>query len=175
MSLSESHSQSFYKEVFYLLDIFISENLDYFLGVFDFSKSDFLDLDLINILDQEDSFDSFKEEENNHKEGDKEKKDEKKVPNKNDLIKVNSTGKNIEIKNEKDTVEFFIKAKNHNPIFYCENLDAKIGDIIEKYIQKIGEKKEIKNNFYYQDRNITDTEQSLKELEISHLSFIISY
>ena len=78
MSLSESHSQSFYKEVFYLLDIFISENLDYFLGVFDFSKSDFLDLDLINILDHEDSFDSFKEEENNHKEGDKEKKMKKK-------------------------------------------------------------------------------------------------
>ena len=164
MSLLDSLSQSFNKEDI-LFNITIGDYLDYFLGVFEFIKSGFVDFDPKKALKFKDGKDSEKR--------DKVKKIEPEAPNLDISIKKNKTGKNIEIKNEEDTAEFFIKAKNHNPIFYRENLDTKIGEIIEKYIKKVGEKAETKSNFYYHDKKITDTKKSLRELEISHLSFII--
>jgi hypothetical protein len=89
-------------------------------------------------------------------------------------IDINGKYKNfIEIKND-NCIQFFLKAKGRNPYPCKESYDAKIGDIIEKYIKFIKEKDEIKNTFFYGEQKINNFECTIKELGITPLSFIIS-
>ena len=89
-------------------------------------------------------------------------------------IDINGKYKNfIEIKND-NCIQFFLKAKGRNPYPCKESYDAKIGDIIEKYIKFIKEKDEIKNTFFYGEQKINNFECTIKELGITPLSFIVS-
>ena len=60
---------------------------------------------------------------------------------------------------------------NQNSEIYKKK--TKIGTIIEKYIENMEEKEEIKNNFYYCDQLI-DNDKTIEELNIKELGFISS-
>ena len=97
--------------------------------------------------------------------------EESKTPN----IDFDEENKNlIKIKKENNYIQFFLKARGHNPSLFKESLQTKIGDIIEKYIEIIGEKDEIKNSFFYREQKINNLESTIQELGITPLSFIVS-
>ena len=101
----------------------------------------------------------------------KKPEEEVKTPN----IDFDEENKNlIKIKKENNYIQFFLKARGHNPSLFKESLQTKIGDIIEKYIEIIGEKDEIKNSFFYREQKINNLESTIQELEITPLSFIVS-
>ena len=80
----------------------------------------------------------------------------------------------IKIKKENNYIQFFLKARGHDPSLFKESIQTKIGDIIEKYIKIIGEKDEIKNSFFYREQKINNLESTVQELGITSLSFIVS-
>ena len=101
----------------------------------------------------------------------KKPEEEVKTPN----IDFDEENKNlIKIKKENNYIQFFLKARGHNPSLFKESLQTKIGDIIEKYIEIIGEKDEIKNSFFYREQKINNLESTIQELGITPLSFIVS-
>ena len=79
----------------------------------------------------------------------------------------------IKIEKSENFAQFFLLAKGHNLGFCKEKKDTKIGKIIEKYIENMDEKEEIKNNFYYRDQLI-DNNKTIGELNIEKLGFIFS-
>ena len=104
-------------------------------------------------------------------ESNKKPEEEVKTPN----IDFDEENKNlIKIKKENNYIQFFLKARGHNPSLFKESLQTKIGDIIEKYIEIIGEKDEIKNSFFYREQKINNLESTIQELGITPLSFIVS-
>ena len=104
-------------------------------------------------------------------ENNKKPEEEVKTPN----IDFDEENKNlIKIKKENNYIQFFLKARGHNPSLFKESLQTKIGDIIEKYIEIIGEKEEIKNSFFYREQKINNLESTIQELGITPLSFIVS-
>ena len=101
----------------------------------------------------------------------KKPEEEVKTPN----IDFDEENKNlIKIKKENNYIQFFLKARGHNPSLFKESPQTKIGDIIEKYIEIIGEKDEIKNSFFYREQKINNLESTIQELGITPLSFIVS-
>ena len=104
-------------------------------------------------------------------ENNKKPEEEVKTPN----IDFDEENKNlIKIKKENNYIQFFLKARGHNPSLFKESLQTKIGDIIEKYIEIIGEKDERKNSFFYREQKINNLESTIQELGITPLSFIVS-
>ena len=101
----------------------------------------------------------------------KKPEEEVKTPN----IDFDEENKNlIKIKKENNYIQFFLKARGHNPSLFKESPQTKIGDIIEEYIKIIGEKDEIKNSFFYREQKINNLESTIQELGITPLSFIVS-
>ena len=97
--------------------------------------------------------------------------EEAKTPN----IDFDDENKNlIKIKKENNYIQFFLKARGHDPSLFKESIQTKIGDIIEKYIKIIGGKDEIKNSFFYREQKINNLESTIQELGITPLSFIVS-
>ena len=104
-------------------------------------------------------------------ESNKKSEEEVKTPN----IDFDEENKNlIKIKKENNYIQFFLKARGHNPSLFKESPQTKIGDIIEEYIKIIGEKDEIKNSFFYREQKINNLESTIQELGITPLSFIVS-
>ena len=101
----------------------------------------------------------------------KKPEEEVKTPN----IDFDEENKNlIKIKKENNYIQFFLKARGHEPSLFKGSIQTKIGDIIEKYIKIIGEKDEIKNSFFYREQKINNLESTVQELGITPLSFIVS-
>ncbi len=90
----------------------------------------------------------------------------------NDLIEKKNV---IIIKRKKDEnkIKFFIHRKGYKPRICEENKNTKIREIIEKYIINIGEKEDIKNNFYFEDNPIDNLDCTVGELGIDNLGFIV--
>ena len=80
----------------------------------------------------------------------------------------------IKIERDCEKIEFFVKAKGHAIVFYKEKPLTKIGEIINDYIKKVKGKEEIKNSFYYDDNLIKNLDETIGNLGITTLSFIIS-
>ena len=100
---------------------------------------------------------------------------------KNESEDENNDKKNIElyeannvilIKKQKDEIQFFIHKKGYTPRIYKGKKCTKIGDILKKYIENIGEKDEIINHFYYENKLIDNLDCTLDKLGIGNLDFI---
>ena len=100
---------------------------------------------------------------------------------KNESEDENNDKKNIElyeannvilIKKQKDEIQFFIHKKGYTPRIYKGKKCTKIRDILKKYIENIGEKDEIINHFYYENKLIDNLDCTLDKLGIGNLDFI---
>ena len=100
---------------------------------------------------------------------------------KNESEDENNDKKNIElyeannvilIKKQKDEIQFFIHKKGYTPRIYKGKKCTKIRDILKKYIENIGEKDEIINHFYYENKLIDNLDCTLDKLGIDNLDFI---
>ena len=100
---------------------------------------------------------------------------------KNESEDENNDKKNIElyeannvilIKKQKDEIQFFIHKKGYTPRIYKGKKSTKIRDILKKYIENIGEKDEIINHFYYENKLIDNLDCTLDKLGIGNLDFI---
>ena len=100
---------------------------------------------------------------------------------KNESEDENNDKKNIElyeannvilIKKQKDEIQFFIHKKGYTPRIYKGKKCTKIRDILKKYIENIGEKDEIINHFYYENKLIDNLDCTLDKLRIGNLDFI---
>ena len=100
---------------------------------------------------------------------------------KNESEDENNDKKNIElyeannvilIKKQKDEIQFFIHKKGYTPRIYKGKKCTKIREILKKYIENIGEKDEIINNFYYENKLIDNLDCTLDKLGIDNLDFI---
>ncbi len=100
---------------------------------------------------------------------------------KNESEDENNDKKNIElyeannvilIKKQKDEIQFFIHKKGYIPRIYKGKKCTKIRDILKKYIENIGEKDEIINHFYYENKLIDNLDCTLDKLGIGNLDFI---
>ena len=92
---------------------------------------------------------------------------------KNEQVEQNENIRVIEIKNSDNHIEFFLKANGHLPELYKVDKNTKIGDIIEKYINSINGKKELKNNFYFRDQLIDNLDRTIFDLGITSLGFVV--
>ena len=97
---------------------------------------------------------------------------------KNESEDENNDKKNIElyeannvilIKKQKDEIQFFIHKKGYTPRIYKGKKCTKIRDILKKYIENIGEKDEIINHFYYENKLIDNLDCTLDKLGIGNL------
>ena len=79
----------------------------------------------------------------------------------------------IEIKRDKNTIGFFIKAKGEQVIYYQENINTKIKEPIEKYINAKNLEENIKYKFWYKDNPIENLENTISDLRIETLHFVI--
>ena len=79
----------------------------------------------------------------------------------------------IEIKREKNTVGFFIKAKGEQVIYFHENINTKIKEPIEKYISAKNLEENVKYKFWYKDNPIKNLENTISDLKIQTLHFVI--
>ena len=79
----------------------------------------------------------------------------------------------IEIKREKNTVGFFIKAKGEQVIYFHENINTKIKEPIEKYINAKNLEENVKYKFWYKDNPIENLENTINDLRIETLHFVI--
>ena len=79
----------------------------------------------------------------------------------------------IEIKREKNTVGFFIKAKGEQVIYFHENINTKIKEPIEKYINAKNLEENVKYKFWYKDNPIENLENTISDLKIQTLHFVI--
>ena len=79
----------------------------------------------------------------------------------------------INRKKYENKIKFFIHRKGYKPRICEEKKDTKIREIIEKYIINIGEKEDIKNNFYFDDNPIDNLNCTIGELGIEHLGIIV--
>ena len=100
---------------------------------------------------------------------------------KNESEDENNEKKNIElyeannvilIRRQKDEIQFFIHKKGYTPRIYKGKKCTKIRDILKKYIENIGEKDEIINHFYYENKLIDNLDCTLDKLGIDNLDFI---
>ena len=100
---------------------------------------------------------------------------------KNESEDENNEKKNIElyeannvilIRRQKDEIQFFIHKKGYTPRIYKGKKCTKIRDILKKYIENIGEKDEIINHFYYENKLIDNLDCTLDKLGIGNLDFI---
>ena len=100
---------------------------------------------------------------------------------KNESEDENNDKKNIElyeannvilIKKQKDEIQFFIHKKGYTPRIYKGKKCTKIREILKKYIENIGEKDEIINHFYYENKLIDNLDCTLDKLGIGNLDFI---
>lgn len=100
---------------------------------------------------------------------------------KNESEDENNDKKNIElyeannvilIRRQKDEIQFFIHKKGYTPRIYKGKKCTKIRDILKKYIENIGEKDEIINHFYYENKLIDNLDCTLDKLGIGNLDFI---
>ena len=100
---------------------------------------------------------------------------------KNESEDENNDKKNIElyeannvilIKKQKDEIQFFIHKKGYTPRIYKGKKGTKIRDILKKYIENIGEKDEIINHFYYENKLIDNLDCTIDKLGIGNLDFI---
>ena len=100
---------------------------------------------------------------------------------KNESEDENNDKKNIElyeannvilIRRQKDEIQFFIHKKGYTPRIYKGKKCTKIRDILKKYIENIGEKDEIINHFYYENKLIDNLDCTLDKLGIDNLDFI---
>ena len=100
---------------------------------------------------------------------------------KNESEDENNDKKNIElyeannvilIKKQKDEIQFFIHKKGYTPRIYKGKKCTKIRDILKKYIENIGEKDEIINHFYYENKLIDNLDCTIDKLGIGNLDFI---
>ena len=87
----------------------------------------------------------------------------------NELNEANNV---ILIQRQKDEIQFFIHKKGYIPRICKEKKDTKIRDILDKFIKNIGEKEDIINHFYYENKLIVNLNCSLSELGINNLGFI---
>ena len=92
---------------------------------------------------------------------------------KNEQVEQNENIRVIEIKNSDNHIEFFLKANGDLPELYKVDKNTKIGDIIEKYINSINGKKELKNNFYFRDQLIDNLDRTILDLGITSLGFVV--
>ena len=100
---------------------------------------------------------------------------------KNESEDENNDKKNIElyeannvilIQKQKDEIQFFIHKKGYTPRIYKGKKCTKIREILKKYIENIGEKDEIINHFYYENKLIDNLDCTLDKLGIGNLDFI---
>ena len=100
---------------------------------------------------------------------------------KNESEDENNDKKNIElyeannvilIRRQKDEIQFFIHKKGYTPRIYKGKKCTKIREILKKYIENIGEKDEIINHFYYENKLIDNLDCTLDKLGIDNLDFI---
>ena len=100
---------------------------------------------------------------------------------KNESEDENNDKKNIElyeannvilIQKQKDEIQFFIHKKGYTPRIYKGKKCTKIRDILKKYIENIGEKDEIINHFYYENKLIDNLDCTIDKLGIGNLDFI---
>ena len=87
-------------------------------------------------------------------------------------IEFNEANNIILIQRQKNEIQFFIHKKGYTPRICKEKKDTKIRDILYKYIKNIGEKEEIINHFYYENKLIDNLDCTFIELGIHNLSFI---
>ena len=78
----------------------------------------------------------------------------------------------ILIQKQKNEIQFFIHKKGYTPRLCKEKKDTKIRIIIDKYIKNIGEKEDIKNHFYFENKLIDNLDCTLNELGVHNLGFI---
>ena len=91
----------------------------------------------------------------------------------NEQVEQNENIRVIEVKNSDNHIEFFLKANGYLPELYKVDKNTKIGDIIEKYINSINGKKELKNNFYFRDQLIDNLDRTILDLGITSLGFVV--
>ena len=113
---------------------------------------------------------SIQNDENNYSSLELNVKDEQNDHNPNDT----QIKSNLIEKEEKNVKKFFLLTTGYKPGLFKGTHDTQIGKIIEKYIQDIGEKEEIKNNFYCHGKKIDNLETTIQDLGIFAWDFIVS-
>ena len=79
----------------------------------------------------------------------------------------------IEIKRDENTIGFFIKAKGEQVIYFQENINTKIKEPIERYINAKNLEENVKYKFWYKDNPIENLENTISDLKLETLHFVI--
>ena len=75
--------------------------------------------------------------------------------------------------NKNDTkILIFIRVLGYNIAYHEANINTKIGEIIEKYINKNGLDEKFKDQFFIGDKRIDNLDKTLKDLNVSPLTII---
>ena len=75
--------------------------------------------------------------------------------------------------NKNDTkMLIFIRVLGYNIAYHEANINTKIGEIIEKYINKNGLDEKFKDQFFIGDKRIDNLDKTLKDLNVSPLTII---
>ncbi len=136
------------------------------------SFDDSQDNSLIKLISKSDYVESgFNENENSKTEphSKDESYDENNDKKNNEFNEANNV---ILIQRQKNEIQFFIHKKGYIPRICQEQKDTKIGVILDKFIKNIGEKKDIINYFYYDNKLIDNLDCTLSELGINNLALI---
>ena len=80
----------------------------------------------------------------------------------------------IEINKVVNSRSFFLKAKYCDMRFYQENVNTKIKNVIENYIQNEKLDEDIKYKFFYNNKRIENLENTIDDINIINLSVIIA-
>ena len=80
----------------------------------------------------------------------------------------------IEINKNINSRSFFLKAKDCDMRLYQENINIKIKNVIENYIQEEKLDEDTKYKFFYNDKRIENLENTIGDLNITNLSVIIA-
>ena len=88
------------------------------------------------------------------------------------IIKNQIEPKTIVINRNDDKILIFIRVLGYNMAYHEANINGKIGEIIEKYINKNNLDEKIKNHFFIGDKRIDNLDKTLKDLNVSNLTII---
>ena len=94
------------------------------------------------------------------------------IKDSNKIKKINLEPESIIINRNDNKILIFIRVLGYNIAYHETNINTKIGEIIEKYINKNNLDEKLKDQFFIGEHRIYDLDKTLKDLEVSNLTII---
>ena len=94
------------------------------------------------------------------------------IKDSNKIKKINLEPESIIINRNDNKILIFIRVLGYNIAYHETNINTKIGEIIEKYINKNNLDEKLKEQFFIGEHRIYDLDKTLKDLEVSNLTII---